>query len=1150
MAAADTTVKKIEIRASTTGIDQARSQASNLEQTLNAVAAANEKLAAAFSQASAANDNFIQAQEKANKTWVQSARDLLTWLDLFDRLKGTMKSATDITKSHFGEVSSGLLAYNRLGAAITGVTIPGLAALSRVLGPVTFAFHAVGASIAVVEKANADFSRMVELGRQAAALDVGANFIKQFQEAGKVIRASREEMDKALESASKFVQAKFNQPDALQSALSGLSQGGFLGGSKTDAERMAETATTTAEKIRAAAEAMKELEASGNNLAAIDLAEKVFGADVADRLRRGVTDAAALAEALSKAAEQQVVDEAQVARSTALANEIERVKNEIREAWAISIDFSSITETIKGIWLGILNAVNAVSQAIANIHFPQVPAGLMNFLGKLGGNPEEIGAQILSEANQATAKPRAVTTNQVFGPAAPFSTTSQQFGPSISEMDKLQDKVKKAGGAAKETADEFEQMVKRIEDTTRKAAEQATTYGQGAAEAARYRAEQELLTAAERAGREKTAELIAQVKDLSDKAGQAADNLARVKITKDIGFDRSTALLSDPERNIAEKLKPLYGNDVQASLQSAEASQIRINNALKDFRNIAGDAMTGFVSDLSKGVKASEALANAMKKVGDTLISSGINTALSGAATGNFAQAGVGAAEVGVGFLLNSLGPSEKSKQRKQQMMDAWAKAQQDEFDTIQAQQQAVIDAGIASAQASQKAAEDAIKKAEDALRRIESFQDRAAVAGIDTSTTAGQLAVFDLQAQRQREAEIRAGGEAIVALEEALYEERERIVRDGVDALLAQDRRLFDEAQQFLVGFAKSIRQFLDNLTAGPGSTLSPQDRLTAAQSQFETQYTLGQGGNRDALSGLTNYASNLLEASKAFYGSTAGYQNTYNDVTSRLSALPAIVSPEQLIVNAIDGQTTSLSQLLNELDTNGDGMISRQEAANSWLSQVFSELDTNGDGQISRLELIKSATQGTEGNVDTTIGQNSTSNNYLDAVAINTQQLATIQQQLQNIFNTTAKTSNNAARTANNTMYSANADTQSSAGIAGDFTYARGGWVYGAGGGTSDSIRAMLSNGEYVVRAQAASALRPYMDTINQGRLPTNDNDAAMGALLAEVRTLRAEITMLRTENTRAIVAAAEYDREGMGQMTDTMNELVRETKRSNAA
>lgn len=50
-------------------------------------------------------------------------------------------------------------------------------------------------------------------------------------------------------------------------------------------------------------------------------------------------------------------------------------------------------------------------------------------------------------------------------------------------------------------------------------------------------------------------------------------------------------------------------------------------------------------------------------------------------------------------------------------------------------------------------------------------------------------------------------------------------------------------------------------------------------------------------------------------------------------------------------------------------------------------------------------------------------------------------------------------------------------------DLGHAAGGPIAGAGTGTSDSIPAMLSDGEYVINAKSAAAHRPLLDSINYG-------------------------------------------------------------------
>ena len=66
-----------------------------------------------------------------------------------------------------------------------------------------------------------------------------------------------------------------------------------------------------------------------------------------------------------------------------------------------------------------------------------------------------------------------------------------------------------------------------------------------------------------------------------------------------------------------------------------------------------------------------------------------------------------------------------------------------------------------------------------------------------------------------------------------------------------------------------------------------------------------------------------------------------------------------------------------------------------------------------------------------------------------------------------------------------SAALQSMSAAGGIGIFGFASGGYISGPGTRTSDSIPAMLSNGEYVINADAVSRVgAPLLDAINQGR------------------------------------------------------------------
>jgi hypothetical protein len=289
-----------------------------------------------------------------------------------------------------------------------------------------------------------------------------------------------------------------------------------------------------------------------------------------------------------------------------------------------------------------------------------------------------------------------------------------------------------------------------------------------------------------------------------------------------------------------------------------------------------------------------------------------------------------------------------------------------------------------------------------------------------DQTTLEGALAVFDLQARRQVEAELKAGGEALTSLLALQQQQRLNIVEDfnqkalqeeqdaakaladahakqfaeelAAEIKAAEDRkRVMDEATRFVTGALQNITAWIQHFQAGAQSNLSPSARLAAAQSAFTTQKNLAIGGNRDALSGITQNAQDVIDAATAYYGSSAAGQAIIANIISQLQTLPAQVSPEKFIVDgfaaSMETQTNALedafgdlqtavnsgsasaiaaalenSALFQSIDTNTDNALSFTEMQNALggtystgtLRSIFTELDGNGNGVLERAELI----------------------------------------------------------------------------------------------------------------------------------------------------------------------------------------------------
>ena len=116
--------------------------------------------------------------------------------------------------------------------------------------------------------------------------------------------------------------------------------------------------------------------------------------------------------------------------------------------------------------------------------------------------------------------------------------------------------------------------------------------------------------------------------------------------------------------------------------------------------------------------------------------------------------------------------------------------------------------------------------------------------------------------------------------------------------------------------------------------------------------------------------------------------------------------------------------------------------------------------------------------------------------------------------------------------------------AGITGESIpqFANGGYVSGAGTGTSDSITARLSNGEYVMPASTVSNLGvSVMDGIRAGKLPVAQGNSDNSALIAEVRALRKDVANTGTINIKVVTE------DGKTLVNQTINQ-IKERSRNN--
>lgn len=411
------------------------------------------------------------------------------------------------------------------------------------------------------------------------------------------------------------------------------------------------------------------------------------------------------------------------------------------------------------------------------------------------------------------------------------------------------------------------------------------------------------------------------------------------------------------------------------------------------------------------------------------------------------------------------------------------------------------------------KIQEDFTQRAAESLRqRLGSLGDRLFAATNDPNTLEGKLAAFDRDARRQREEEIRAGGEAMVNLEQVLLAERLNLIKDHNDRVADEQKRAMEQQISAINQVAKDVVTFVNSLVTGPDSVLTPSQRLSAAQASYNSQLTLAQGGNLDAQGTITKYADDLLRAARDVYASAPGFQAIFEQVKTQLLGLPAVQATNDPVVQAlrdvltgVQGTTTAVAGNTVSVNTGNTlttatntalavekgvlDIINASTAATNSQVATTNALQTSANSLITTSNAFLTSMNGLLNSINTLI--NNTNAQLVATHGVQT----TIHGDNLTIVNRLDAISLYTAKTLRNTYLSApsgDANVGFRQNIAG-LGFAEGGVV---GPGTLAIFGEHHPRGPWITRTTEPVAIHPGMP-------PRSANDN--GAVVAELRILR---------------------------------------------
>jgi Ca2+-binding EF-hand superfamily protein len=194
-------------------------------------------------------------------------------------------------------------------------------------------------------------------------------------------------------------------------------------------------------------------------------------------------------------------------------------------------------------------------------------------------------------------------------------------------------------------------------------------------------------------------------------------------------------------------------------------------------------------------------------------------------------------------------------------------------------------------------------------------------------------------------------------------------------------------EFSSFIGGVNTGIRQYLDKLNATAGGTASPEAQLAVSKAQFQRQIALASAGDRTALSGITSYADQLLQAQIGYSASGGDTGQVIESIKAALANLPTMETSEEYMARvfretsaaqikamqdatgsfaaSVGGMANLLAGKFDLIDMNLDGLLTFDElkaalgplATDPAIQDLIRRVDTNGDGQVSKLELIRAS-------------------------------------------------------------------------------------------------------------------------------------------------------------------------------------------------
>lgn len=225
--------------------------------------------------------------------------------------EGTAKAfvslAATVATSMASVSSAALIAHQATGSSLGGIAGTAAKAAASLTAMQYVAIAAFAAFSAAAAAGAAELARFEEIAKKASASGVGTTFFQSFIEGARTLRIEARQLEADLAALERSTRDRFDNERAggVSSRARDLLQERFRGTNDfglSNAPTLFDNARDPEERIRAVLVALRDMEAAGQKLAAIDLARQLGLNNLAEQVDRGKTTFAGFASEVERVA--------------------------------------------------------------------------------------------------------------------------------------------------------------------------------------------------------------------------------------------------------------------------------------------------------------------------------------------------------------------------------------------------------------------------------------------------------------------------------------------------------------------------------------------------------------------------------------------------------------------------------------------------------------------------------------------------------------------------------------------------------------------------------------------------------------------------------------------------------------------------------